>query len=149
MDRSLIGRTAEPFTMVVELGKIQEFARATKSSNPAYAGGPGDQPVSPATFLASAQLWQRPENSPLSGVNLNWERILHGEQAFTFHCVPPKAGDVLTGVTRIDTIYEKAGKRGGTMIFAEQVTEFRNTDGHLVAEARSVMIETSKSTTES
>ena len=42
----------------------------------------------------------------------------------------------------------QAGKRGGTMIFTEQVTEFRDPSGRLVAELRSTMIETSKATTE-
>ncbi len=148
MDTSLAGRTGKPFTMTVEAGKIREFARATKSQNPAYDGGPQGQPVSPATFLMSAQFWQSGENSPLSGVDLNWERILHGEQEFVFHGAPPRAGDVLTGQARIDKVFEKAGKRGGTMIFTEQVTEFRDPSGRLVAELRSTMIETSKATTE-
>ena len=149
MDTSLEGRTGKPFTMVCEAGKIREFARATKSQNPAYDGGPQGEPISPATFLMSAQFWQTGENSPLSGVELNWERILHGEQEFRFFGAPPRAGDVLTGQARIDKVYEKAGKRGGTMAFTEQVTEFRNASGTLVAELRSVMIETSKATTES
>jgi len=148
LDTSLEGRTGKPFTMVVEAGKVREFARATKSQNPAYDGGPQGAPISPVTFLMSAQFWQNSENSPLSGVDLNWERILHGEQEFVFHGPPPRAGDVLTGQARIDRIYEKAGKRGGTMTFTEQVTEFRDAGGALVAELRSTMIETSKATTE-
>ena len=148
MDTSLEGRTGKPFTMVVEAGKVREFARATKSQNPSYDGGPQGAPISPVTFLMSAQFWQSSENSPLSGVDLNWERILHGEQEFVFHGAPPRSGDVLTGQARIDRIYEKAGKRGGTMTFTEQVTEFRNASGALVAELRSTMIETSKATTE-
>lgn len=149
MDTSLEGRTGKPFTMVCEAGKIREFARATKSQNPAYDGGAQGEPISPATFLMSAQFWQTGENSPLSGVELNWERILHGEQEFRFFGPPPRAGDVLTGQARIDKVYEKAGKRGGTMAFTEQVTEFRDSTGKIVAELRSVMIETSKATTES
>ncbi|MCU4182980.1 MaoC family dehydratase N-terminal domain-containing protein [Acidiferrimicrobium sp. IK] len=144
MDTSLEGRTAAPFTMVVELGKVREFAAATKSTNPDYAGDPGDHPVSPGTFLMSAAFWQKPENSPFFGVELNWHRILHGEQEFVFHGTPPRAGDVLTGVARIDRVYEKAGKRGGTMTFTESVTEFRNPAGELVAESRGTMIETSQ-----
>jgi hypothetical protein len=144
VDPSLEGRTAAPFTMVVELGKVREFARATKSDNPDYLNDPGDHPVSPGTFLMSAAFWQKPENSPLNGVALNWHRVLHGEQEFVFHGAPPKAGDVLTGVSRIDRVYEKAGKRGGTMSFAETVTEFRNAAGALVAESRGTLIETSQ-----
>jgi hypothetical protein len=144
MDQSLEGWTGEPFPMVIELGKIREFARATKSRNTGYDGEVGDRPLTPATFLTTAAFWQKPAHSPLSGVNVNWHRILHGEQEFVFHGEPPRAGDVLTGVARIDKVYEKAGKRGGTMTFLEQVVEFRNPDGELVAESRSTMIETSK-----
>jgi hypothetical protein len=132
--------------MVVELGKISEFARATKSRHPAYTGSPGDTPgpVSPLTFLASAVFWMTPKSSPWSGVERNWERILHGEQEFIFHGEPPRAGTVLTGVARIDRVYEKEGKRGGTMAFTEAVTEFRDVGGRLVAESRSTLIETSR-----
>jgi N-terminal half of MaoC dehydratase len=134
--------------MVVELGKVREFARATKACHPAYAGGPGDTPVSPVTYLASAALWTTPASSPWAGVERNWERILHGEQEFVFSGEPPRAGTVLTGVTRIDRVYEKEGRRGGTMIFVEAVTEFRDVEGRLVAESRSTLIETSRAATE-
>jgi len=145
----LVGRTGEPFTMVVELGKISEFARATKSRHPAYAGSPAETPgpVSPLTFLVSAAFWMTPESSPWSGVERNWERILHGEQEFIFHGEPPRAGTVLTGVARIDRVYEKEGKRGGVMVFTEAVTEFRDAGGRLVAESRSTLIETSRAAT--
>lgn len=148
MDQSFEGRRGQPFTMVVELGKIREFARATKSKNPAYDGGPGDRAVAPATFLASSVFWMTPEANPWSGVELNWKRILHGEADFVFHGEPPRAGDVLTGQARIDKVYGKAGKRGGLMTFAEVVTEYRDAAGALVVESRSTLIETSKATTE-
>jgi hypothetical protein len=142
------GRAGAPFTMPVELGKIREFARATKSRNPAYEAG-GDRPaLAPATFLITAVLWQTPESNPYHGVDRNLERILHGEQEFVFHGPPPSAGDQLTAQSRIAAVYEKEGKRGGTLVFTEQVTEFRDADGRLVAEARNTTIETSKSTTE-
>jgi hypothetical protein len=141
---SLEGRTGEPFTMVVELGKVREFARATKSRHPAYEGGPGDTPVAPATFLASSAFWTTPASSPWAGMEMNWERVLHGEQEYVFHGEPPSAGTVLTGVSRIDRVYEKEGKRGGTMVFTDSVTEFRDAGGRLVAEARSTIIETSR-----
>ncbi|MGH9000429.1 MAG: FAS1-like dehydratase domain-containing protein [Acidimicrobiia bacterium] len=149
MSQTLEGRRGEPFTMVVELGKVREFARATKSTNPAYEGGPGAAVLTPATFLASSAFWQTPAANPFAGVKLNWQRILHGEQEFVFHGEPPRAGTVLTGEARIDRVYEKAGKRGGTMIFTDLVTEYRDSEGRLVAESRGTLIETSKATTES
>jgi hypothetical protein len=148
MSQELVGRTAESFEMVVELGKIREFARATKSRNPAYDGKPGDHPVSPGTFLMACEFWQHPEARAFFGVKRNFQRVLHGEQEFVFHGPPPHAGDVLVGTQRIDKVYEKPGKRGGSMIFTEMVTEFRDPDGRLVAETRNTTIETSKATTE-
>ncbi len=72
MDDSIVGRTGAPFTMAVEVGKIREFARATKSDNPEYQGGPGDRPVTPGTFLVTSSFWQTPEANPLAGVPETW-----------------------------------------------------------------------------
>ena len=140
MDTSIEGNRGKPFRVVVEEGKVREFARAVKSSNPAYMDGP--QATSPATFLASSVFWQRPEHSPWGDSRPNLQRILHGEQEFVFFGPPPAAGTELTGEARIDRVYEKEGKRGGTMTFVEVVTEYRDSSGAVVAEARSTIIET-------
>ncbi len=142
MDKSLEGNRGAPFRMVVEEGKVREFARAVKSSNAAYLQAP--QATSPATFLASSAFWQRQEHSPWGNARLNWERILHGEQEFVFPGAPPAAGTVLTAEARIDRVYEKEGKRGGTMTLVEVVTEYRDGSGAIVAESRSTVIETGK-----
>jgi hypothetical protein len=62
MDPSLAGTAGAPFRIVVEEGKIREFARATKSSNPAYLADGAPPAVSPVTFLASSAFWPGPEN---------------------------------------------------------------------------------------
>ena len=144
MDKSLEGRTGKPFRVVVEEGKIREFARATRSAHPDYLAY--DQPpvVSPVTFLASSAFWQGPEHSPWGGAKLNWERLLHGEQEFIFPGPPPAAGTVLTAESRIDKVYDKEGKRGGTMTFVEVVTDYRDGSGALVASSRFTIIETSR-----
>ena len=141
MAQAAAGAPGKPFTMEVELGKLREFARATKSSNPAYLAD--DRPVSPATFLMTSTFWQSPE-SRAGGGPRSYERVLHGEQEFVFHGEPPRAGTVLTGQSRIDRTYEKEGRRGGTMTFTETVTEYRDEQGRLVAETRSTVIETSR-----
>jgi hypothetical protein len=51
---------------------------------------------------------------------------------------------VLTAESRIDRIFEKEGKRGGTMTFVEVVTEYRDDSGAVVAASRSTVIETSQ-----
>ncbi|MGH9039138.1 MAG: FAS1-like dehydratase domain-containing protein [Acidimicrobiia bacterium] len=142
MDKSLEGGAGKPYRVVVEEGKVREFARATGSSNPAYLGEP--PATSPVTFLASSAFWQGPEHSPWGGTTINWERILHGEQEFTFPGAPPAPGTVLTAQARIDRVYEKEGKRGGTMTFVEVVTDYRDESGTVVAASRSTIIETSQ-----
>jgi N-terminal half of MaoC dehydratase len=137
---ALLGRVGEAFRMQLETGKIREFARATKSAHLAFDE---DSPVIPATFLQTAVFWQDERSSPWGGAERNLSRILHGEQEFVFPDGPPRAGTALTGRVRVDKVYEKRGKRGGTMTFVEVVTEYRDDAGTLVAEARNVTIETS------
>ncbi|HVV29408.1 MAG TPA: MaoC family dehydratase N-terminal domain-containing protein [Mycobacteriales bacterium] len=136
----LIGRTGEPFEFVVELGKVREFAHATQTTNPEYLEGPS--PVSEATFLAAAQHWQTEKSNPLYGIPMDFKNILHGEQEYVFHGEPPRAGTALTGLQRVENVFTKEGKRGGAMRFTVIVTEFRDSTGKLVAEARGTRIET-------
>ena len=143
MDASIEGNRGKPFRVVVEEGKVREFARAVKSAHPAYVAD-GPQATSPPTFLASSSFWQPAEASPWGDAKLNWERILHGEQEFVFPGPPPAAGTELTAESRIDRVYEKEGKRGGTMTFVEVVTEYRDASGAVVAESRGTIIETSQ-----
>ena len=146
VDKSAIGATDEPFTMVVEYGKVREFARATKSANPGYLDVA--DPVIPPTFLTTVSFWSPPGRSVFSKVKMDLRRLLHGGQEYTFHGPPPAAGTKLTVQTRVDDIYEKEGKRGGTMTFVVTVSEFRDKAGTLVAEARSTAIETGKPATQ-
>ncbi|HEY0538481.1 MAG TPA: MaoC family dehydratase N-terminal domain-containing protein [Actinoallomurus sp.] len=125
------------YEMVVERGKIQEFAAAMQSNDPAYRGRDA---IVPPTFLASAALWA-PEGARVD-VGFDRKRLLHGQQEYVFHGPPPRAGQALRVVERIEDRYEKAGKRGGRMRFAVVVTEYRAEDGTLVAEGRSTLIET-------
>lgn len=125
--------------MVVEEGKIREFARATRSRSAEHFR-PHD-PVSPVTFLACCALWMGEENSAWQGVTRDFANILHGEQEFSFHGPPPVAGTELIGLQSIDRTYEKVGARGGAMTFTEVVTRFRNPSSErTVVEMRSVSI---------
>ncbi len=142
VDGSKVGLTDEPTTLPLERGKIREFARACKSDDSAYFDGP--TPVIPPTFLTTANFWMTVATSPLVRVGLDMHRLLHGAQEYVFHGAPPRAGDELTFQTRVAAIYEKEGKRGGTMTFVDTVTEFRDPDGKLVAEALATAIETGK-----
>jgi hypothetical protein len=145
-DRSAIGATDDGYTMEVERGKIREFARATQSANPDYVEA--ECPVIPPTFLTTQQFWSPPGKGVFSKVRMDLRRLLHGGQEYVFHGPPPAAGTRLHVRTRVEDILEKEGRRGGTMTFVITVTEFRDDDGRLVAEARSTAIETGRAPVE-
>ncbi|WP_082962988.1 MULTISPECIES: MaoC family dehydratase N-terminal domain-containing protein [unclassified Mycobacterium] len=131
-----VGTVSQAWEMVVERGKLNEFATAMQSDHPAYRGP--DAVITP-TFLISAARWA-PAGSRVA-VGFNRKRLLHGEQEYTFHGALPRAGDVLTVCERVADRFEKPGKRGGAMRFAVVLTEFRRSDGTLVAEAKATYIE--------
>jgi hypothetical protein len=133
---SPVGTFGQPWEMVIEQGKIREFAAAMQSDNPAYQG---PDAIIPPTFLVNAAHWAPP--GVRVAVGFNRQRLLHGEQEYTFHGAPPKVGDVLIAQERLIDRYEKPGKRGGQMRFAVVVTEYRNRTGDLVAEAKATFIE--------
>jgi hypothetical protein len=136
---SPVGTRGTDYEMVVERGKIAEFAAAMQSQNPAYAG---PDAVVPPTFLISSSLWA-PEGAAVEH-GFDRRRLLHGEQEFIFHGPPPRAGQTLRVSEQIVDRYEKPGKKGGLMRFAVVVTEYRGEDGTLIAEARKTLIETAQ-----
>lgn len=144
VDKAAEGAEGVPFVMDVERGKIHEFARATGSNNPSYFEG--DAPPSPPTFLTTQFFWEDlvANSNPWEKVNMSQERGMHAEQEYKFFGPPPAAGTRLHCKSRIEKIYEKEGRRGGTLTFAVMVTEFRDTDGKLIAEARLTGVETAK-----
>jgi hydroxyacyl-ACP dehydratase HTD2-like protein with hotdog domain len=144
-NREAQGTAGTPFPVEVERAKILEFAAATRSTNPAY--WEHEHPVVPPTFLTTQMFWQEwagPDANPWKHVELNQQRGMHAEQEYVFHGPPPRAGTRLTAQSRIAEIYDKDGRRGGTLTFAVMVTEFRDDTGRLVAEARMTGVETER-----
>jgi len=144
VDKSALGAVGVPFALDVERGKIHEFARAVRATDPAYFTG--DDPPIPPTFLTTAFFWKElcPGSNPWALVKMDQKRGMHAEQEYVFHGPPPRAGAKLTGQSRIAEIYEKEGRRGGTLVFAVMITEFRDDAGRLVAEARLTGVETAR-----
>ncbi len=139
---SLIGSADPAFEMAIERGKIREFAMACMSANPEYFDR---HAVIPPTFLATSAFWSTTAGQSAGDkLGLDMKRVLHGGQEVVFHGPPPHAGDELTSQTRVADVYEKEGKRGGTMTFVEIVQELRNAAGEVVAEVRNTIIETGK-----
>ena len=139
-ETSLIGTEGKPFRMVVERGKIREFAAATKAAHREYFDA--EEPVAPPTFLASALHWEEPESSPFFNVDFDMARVLHGEQEYVFFGEPPRAGSSLKVASRIENVYERQGRRGGTLSFIVTVTDFFDDTGTLVAQSRSTVVQT-------
>ena len=130
------------YPMPIDWSKVREFARATQSRNPAYEG---PEAIMPATFLTSARLsWEPKSENVMASLGFDMRRVLHGEEEYVFHGPPPRVGQTLTVETRLGEQWEKEGKRGGTMRFARVVNEFRDEAGTLVAEQRSVVVETAR-----
>jgi len=142
--KSDIGKTGKPVTIRIEAGKIREFAKSIKDSNPLYYDEDLAQAelggiMPPPTFLMTLAHWDDGEGRPR--VEMDLRRVLHGEQEFEY-LKPLYAGEVLTAVTKVTDVYEKAGSRGGTMTFVIMDTEFTNQKGEMVAISRSTTIET-------
>jgi hypothetical protein len=135
LNKDALGAVGEPFELVVERGKIGEFARAI---------GTTDHDTPAPTFFTTMFHWERhrPGSNPWHKVGMSEERGMHAEQEYIFHGPPPPAGTRLVCTSRIESITEKQGKRGGTLTFAVMVTEMRDESGALRVEARMTGVET-------
>lgn len=142
------GKFSDPFIFPVELGKIREFARSLKAESPVWLSeeaatdaGLSGVPM-PPTFPIAAAHWDPPPAPGREGLDLDLRFILHGEQEFVYHGPPPAAGTKLTGRQRIADVFEKEGKRGGSMKFVISETVFTDETGRDVITARSTLIQT-------
>ncbi len=135
-DTSIIGADLGEVTFPVERGKVREFAGAILDDNPLYQD---ERPPVPLTFSMAQSFWPR-TGGDLSKVSINYAMVVHGGQEFEY-LRPVHAGDVLEGRTRVADVYEKEGKRGGTMTFYVFETTFSNQDGQAALISRNVLIE--------
>jgi MaoC dehydratase-like protein len=142
-NKDAVGREGPRFDMIVERGKIREFAIATGSAHEAYLDDP--EAVIPPTFLTTMTFWQPPEAARLyRDLDIDRHRLLHGEQEYVFVGIPPRAGARLHARTVVEEMYDKEGRRGGTMTFVVTRTDFVDDNGAVVAQARSTAIETGR-----
>ena len=110
----------------VERDHIRRFAEAIGDHNPIYvdeaaaraAGHP--RIPAPPTFAIALRT-----NDPRDGIDIDWRKLLHGEQEFTF-ARPLYAGDRLTIVARIADAAVKQTKSG---VMDVMVLETVATDG--------------------
>ncbi len=134
-----VGRVSEPVTYDIERGHIQRFVEAIGDSNPIYvdeaaarAAGYARIPA-PPTFATVL----RPKD-PREGIEIDWKKLLHGEQEFRHHRVM-LAGDRLTVVGKIAEAYVKSGKSGDMDMMVLQTTA-TDQNGATVFTARSLVV---------
>jgi acyl dehydratase len=149
INKSLINTKLDSFEFPVERGKIKEFANAICDPNPVfrdreYASKAGfNDVIMPVTFPMTFVFQQASENAVLESMQtlgMDPVRSVHGE--IEFICERPVcAGETLHGEIHIGNIYEKAGKRGGTMTFVEHETRFYDGSGELAVTVRNIFIE--------
>ena len=138
------------FDLPVEAGKVKEFAIAVGDNNPLYFDANAARELgipaclAPPTFTVT-QIWQVPreERESRLGANLDYGRVLHGEQEFVFTRMP-MVGEVLKSSMRISKDFEKEGKRGGSMRFVTYETTYTDAAGEEVLRAYYTLIQTTK-----
>ena len=145
-----MAETEITFDLPVDPDRVADFATAVGEDNPIFfdtdaamaKGFPG--PLAPPTFTVT-QIFQVPrdEREKRLGANLDYARVLHGEQEFIYERLPV-AGETLKGTMRIAKDFTKEGKRGGSMRFVTYESKFTDGDGALVLTANYTLIETSK-----
>ncbi len=138
------------FKLPVDREKVRDFALAVGEDNPILLdpehalehGLPNV--IAPPTFTVT-QIFQVPrdERERRLGANLDYARVLHGEQEFVYKRLPV-AGETLTGTMRISKDFEKEGKRGGTMRFVTYETIFTDENGDEVLTAYYTLLQTAK-----
>jgi acyl dehydratase len=136
------------FDLPIELDHVQQFARAVGEDNPVFFDAEAAEQqgfpnvVAPPTFTTT-QIFQVPrdQREQRLGANLDYERVLHGEQEFIYKRLPV-AGEILKGRMRISRDLTKEGKRGGAMRFVTYESVFTDEAGDEVLTARYTLIET-------
>jgi acyl dehydratase len=138
------------FDLPIDRDKVQEFAIAVGEDNPIFfdleaakrAGLP--DLVAPPTFTVT-QIFavSREDRERRLGADLDYGRVLHGEQEFQYNRLP-FAGEILKGRMRISKDFTKEGKRGGEMRFVTYESKYTDAEGQEVLTAYYTLIETAK-----
>ena len=152
--QDLVGETrltVEEF--VVERGKVAEFARAVHDPADVYlderaAVDAGYETIpAPPTFVRTAYFPRyRPDDTGQGlgfheDLGFHQPRTVHGEQRYEYDR-PLLVGDELTGRTTLEDVFERDGRRGGTLTFAVLRTDFTDTAGEHVLSDWNTRIET-------
>ncbi len=142
IDRKHIGHHMPAFEVDVEASRLRFFAKATGQDDPIYtdvaaalAAGHPALPV-PPTYFMCMELESPDVDTWRALLGLDYKRLLHGEQSFTYHRMA-YAGDRLRFEQSVQDIYEK---KGGALEFVVRLTRITNQRGEHVADGRTVTV---------
>lgn len=134
IDKKFIGKEFTPVRYVIGREKIKEYAKTIGDLNPLYFDEEKAKKskygsiIAPPMFVvvfardAMFKLFEDKE------ININMERLVHGEQEFVFHKVV-KENDVISTHAKIKDIFEKSKND-----FVILETRSYNQQGELVVE---------------
>jgi acyl dehydratase len=142
IDRKNIGRILPKAVLEIETGRLRFFAKAIGETHPVYtdeaaakAAGYPSLPA-PPTFIFAGELDANTLVPALKEMGVNLDRILHGEQQFTYFA-PVCAGDTISVESTFTDIYDK---KNGALEFLVKESVVTNQHGAKVAEMRSVVV---------
>lgn len=142
IDHQWIGHQLPTSVFPIERSRLRFFAKATGQTDPIYldeqaarAAGHPDLPA-PPTFLFSAEMDSDLKMQWLQEAGVPLQRVLHGEQSFSYHR-PVHAGDTVSVTTRVTDIYDK---KNGALEFVVMDTDAVNQHGQLVANSRGIIV---------
>jgi acyl dehydratase len=142
MDKSLIGKKYEPFTIEVEKGRIAQFAKSIGEDSPIYFDEKSAKNANyraipaPPTFLYTITMDAGQSFNVLEDMGIEKTNAVHGEQGFTYHntiC----AGDIITGQQEIVDIYDK---KNGALWFIVTNIKLVNQTGEHMSDLHSVIV---------
>ena len=142
IDKKWIGHELAESVLHIDRSRLQFFAKVIGETDPVYtdsaaarAAGYADIPA-PPTFLFAAELDSGAAFGLVEDLQIPIEKLLHGEQAFSYHATAC-AGDTVTVRSSISDIYDK---KNGALEFVVKTSRAVNQHGKLVAELRSVLV---------
>lgn len=142
-----VGLVGAAYAVDIERGKIRDFARAMAAPLAEFIDC--ERPIAPATFLVHAPYtWgytlERPRGSAFAAIDHDLTVSLHAEERFDFFGGPPRAGERLSARPRLESVSEKTGANGGRLTFMSVLNEYRDGDGRLRAQQRSLSVTTER-----
>jgi N-terminal half of MaoC dehydratase len=129
LDRKHIGFRLAPFTVVVDLRRLQRFVAAIGAKDADTSSG-----MAPPTYLKVIEGGSSREIMDALGVDLR--RVMHAEQEFDYGAAFG-GGDRLTVERVVSDIYER---KQGALEFIVVESTIRNADGVLVGRSRQSIV---------